>query len=63
MQSIYSVTPKTVPEVENFTPNSSVGGYVNLTCTSRGSLPPTRLTWFVNRKQVRRSHDDDQLVG
>ena len=50
---IFPVTPKSAPLVED-PPESlySIGDWVNLNCTSGGAQPPTRLTWFVNRKQV-----------
>lgn len=50
-----AVTPKTAPRLENTPPDPlySIGDWVNLNCSSGDSLPATRLTWFVNRKQAK----------
>ena len=47
-----AVVPQQRPKIEGLPANFKPGSWLNLNCTAGASLPATRLTWFVNGKQV-----------
>ncbi len=44
--------PEGGPEIRGGQPRYNIGDWVNVTCTSRNSLPAAELAWFINGEKA-----------
>ena len=58
-----AVLPQKPPKVTRFPADFAPGSWLNLNCTSGPSIPPPRLTWLVNGKEVHGVHLDLAAFG